>query len=166
MTDFQYKPRQQALDVDDEGLLEQLTKLGAQLSLTQGVAADILGVARSTFMKFLKEQPRAKDAWTMGRAMGKVDFAKTGFLHARSDPATWRFLAKQDRYLGMSDNPKLDKPLGDAATASAKRMTREEATARILELSRKLPVEIDGDAEEVQPPANQSRTGRSIARRG
>ena len=167
MTQFQYKPRRQKLHIDDPGLLDRLTELGAGLPLSQAldVAALSLGVSRSTLFQFLKENPEAKDAWKQGRVMKKAQFAKKGEQFAMVDPPTWRFLAKQ--YLGMSDNPKTDKATAQLANAETKKlMSREEAIKRIMELQRKVPTEIDGEAHEVRPATNQAMTGRALTRRG
>lgn len=167
MTHFQYKPRRQKLHIDDPGLLDRLTELGAGLPLSQAldVAALSLGVSRATLFKFLKDNPEAKDAWKQGRVMKKAQFAKKGEQFAMVDPPTWRFLAKQ--YLGMSDNPKVDKPTAALAGAETKQLkTREELIKRIAELQRKVPTEIDGEAHEVRPATNQATIGRAIARRG
>jgi DNA-binding XRE family transcriptional regulator len=162
MADFRYKPRtKEALDVEDEGLLERISKLSANLWLTKNMAADALGVSRTTFYEFLRRHPEAKDAWDIGRTIGRVDFGQTGYIHARHDPATWRFLAQQDRYLGMKP-PKTataPEPLPDDAPGTTRRLSREELMGRILELARKTTID-------VQPEANHGTTGRGIVKRG
>jgi hypothetical protein len=163
---FQYKPRKLKLHVDDPGLLDQIMKLAAHLSMTKTIAAGILGVSPACFFNFLKENEEAQESWRTGRAMGKADFIKTGYMHARSDPPTWRFLAKQKQYLGMADNPTVDKPVAALAGAEVRKLeSREQLMRKILELSKKVPVDIDGEAHEVRPGPNQSTTGRALARR-
>lgn len=167
MTQFQYKPRRLKLHIDDPGLLDRLTELAAGLPFVKAIdfAAIALGVSRSTLSAFLKDNPEAKDAWQQGRIIKKAQFAKKGEQFAMVDPPTWRFLAKQ--HLGYSDNPKVDKPMGELAGAETKKlMSREEAIKRIMELQRKVPREIDGEAQEVHPTANQVTTGRALTRRG
>lgn len=165
---FRYKPRREKLHIDDEGLLDRISQLGAVLPLSSGLelAAISLSCSRSTLLKFMQDHPEARDAWKTGRHLARMQFAKRGEDFAKVDPATWRFLAKQERYLGMSDTPKTDKVIVEAAEESKKLRTREELMARIKELSTKVPVEIDGEAEEVRPAPNQGIPGRSIARRG
>lgn len=158
---FRYKPRREKLHVDDPGLLEMITKLAMHLGLSRTHMAEILGVAKSTFYDFLNNNEEAMDAYRAGRAAGRLDFAQTGMLHARSDPATWRHLSKHKRFLGLDDAPKATKVADDdsAAGGPSRRLSREELMGRIIELTGKVVV------EDVRRPPNHGTTGRGIVKR-
>lgn len=162
---FRYKPRREKLSVDDDGLLDMIQKLAFYLGLSKSHIADMLGVGRSTFYDFLKNNEEAMDAFRAGRAAGRLKFAQTGMNFAQIDPPTWRHLSKHKRFLGLSDEPVAAKK-GDEVDAPGKvRLSREEAIARIQELRRKANLDIDGEATEVHTPANRAMTGNAIARR-
>lgn len=158
---FRYKSKREKLDASDPKTLDMLTKLATHLGLTKGHIAQILGVARSTFYEFLEKHEEAMNAYEAGRAMGRLDFVQTGLLHARSDPATWRHLSKDPRFLGIKDEPKAKKaPEGvPDAPGTTRRLSRDELMGRIVELSGKVVV------EDVRKPANHGTTGRGIVKR-
>lgn len=172
---IKYKMRRLQLHEDDPGLLDRLEELASHLALTKNHIAPILGVSRSTFYEFLAGSQKARDAFSRGRARGRLSHAQLLDMHAQTSPQTAVFLAKQKRYLGMSDNPTVDKAVADQANAEVKALrSRDELLARAKELLRKAPKEIDGEAEDITPKTppkpsskrpNHDTKGRSIARR-
>lgn len=161
---FRYKPRREKLHIDDPGLLETITKLSFHLGLSKSHIADLLNVGRSTFYDFLKDNPEAEDAFNAGRAAGRLDFAQTGLLHARADPATWRQLSKHKRFLGLSDEPKTKAPEAppvDGQGTPMRRLSREELEGRIIELSAKVTI-----TRPSPKPSNNATTGKGLIKRG
>ena len=131
---FKYKPRPK-LDPLDEALEGQMVQAG-MLNLTQPAAAAMLGVGKSTLLDFWEANPRFREAYEQGKRLREVKLRAIGDRHMVGDPATWRFMAKNE--LGLSDDP--SKAKADEATAGAihQAMTRQEADKRILELKAKL----------------------------
>jgi hypothetical protein len=99
---------------------------------TQGEAAALLQVSKPTFERFLAEHEEAKQAWKDGKQMCDASVRRLLFLHAKCDPATARFLAKN--HLKMTDDgePRLEAEIGKAVLSVA------EAKARITEMQAKL----------------------------
>lgn len=129
---FRYKPGI-ALE-PSEGLIQRFLQCGMK-NLTHEETAAILGVSRSTLELFWGKHEDHKQAFLDGKQMRKVKLRAMGDTHAALDPATWRFVAKNE--LGLSDDPSKAR-LDEQATKTLKGMTREEANKRILELKPKL----------------------------
>lgn len=104
-------------------------------NLTHEETAAVLGCSRTHLELFWKANPDHRQAFDDGKQMRKVILRAQGDIHAKLDPATWRFLAKNE--LGLSDDPSKAK-LDEQATKALKGMSREEANKRILELTPKL----------------------------
>lgn len=131
---FRYKPRRQKLQIDDEingiAILDFITALAAYRH-TQEEAAALLGVAASTFKNFIADNPEAKDAWHDGRQINKASVRRLLYMHAKGDPSTARFLAKN--ILRMTDDGAKPGKDSDAATGIGS-LPKREIIARILEL--------------------------------
>jgi len=134
---FRYKTRSKLLELN-ERTLDQITNIAAH-DHTQTEAAALLGCSLPTFTNFLMAHPEAREAWQDGRRMGRATFRKLGFTHAKHDPSTWRFMAKQRRLrLGYEDKP--ETPVAGATNVNIN-ISVEEAKQRIQELTGKIKIE-------------------------
>jgi hypothetical protein len=125
---FKYRPRSKRLSIDDHGILDLIYDL-AGFNHTQEEAASLLGVGRDTFSEFLRAHAAAAEAWADGMESGRASFRRMGYVHAKHDPSTWRFLSKQKSILAMTDGKEEEAPQD-----SVKAISPEEAKARVLEL--------------------------------
>lgn len=133
---FKYKRRDKLLELN-ERTLDQLTNIAAH-DHTQTEAAGLLGVSLATLTNFLAEHEEAREAWEDGRRKGRATLRRLGFSHAKDDPSTWRFLAKQKRLkLGYEDKPEV--PAGGTTNVQVN-ISLEEAQKRIQELTGKIQV--------------------------
>ena len=132
---IRYKPRREKLSIADDGILDRIFAV-ALLRPTQAEAAAALGVSRETLRLFMDGHPEAREAWDDGKQACKLSLRRTLMLHAKSDPGTARFLAKQ--YLKMSDDPAKARLDSTTEGVIRKQMSVAEAQARILELRAKL----------------------------
>lgn len=128
---FRYKPRRKSLDVNDmingRSILDVIASIAAYRH-SQPEAAALLGVGTATFKRFLHDCPEARDAWRDGRQMCKATVRRLIFVHAKSDPATARYLA--NNILDMTPDGKTD----DNVPGGTDRLSREDAMRRIQEL--------------------------------
>ena len=109
----------------DAKTLATLDGLG-QIQCTTKEAACVLGVAESTFLRFMAEHEEARQAFEMGKGKGRHSLRRTQFNLARSNAAMAIFLGKN--YLEQAD--KRDDPPADMqATAAAIRKLLEAADA-------------------------------------
>ena len=136
------------LDERDERLLAKIFAIAAQMHTFKEAAA-LLAVSKSSFEKFMVASRVAREAWEDGKNVGRAGFRKMGMRHALADPATWRFLSKQKRYLALED-----KPSDDAGAAIGASVSADEARARVIELYAKITIEA---AARPQPVPGQQR---------
>lgn len=68
--------------VETDHLLSQIRQLAA-MKCTKEEASAFLGVSHVTFGKFLKETPRAVEAWEMGKEIGKVSLRQMQWQSAK-----------------------------------------------------------------------------------
>lgn len=133
---WQYKVRQNRLDMDDPTLLTRIARCAME-GLTKTAAAAVLGVGRDYLYEFFEKHPIALEAWKDGRALREVQVRQRLNIHALSDPATARFVAKH--ILPEFKEKKQPAPgVGDQPAAPAARLRREEAIRRVTELMAKL----------------------------
>lgn len=129
---FKYKPGKLLEPAD--GMEERFTATG-MLNASHEECAAAFGVSRSTLEAFWADHPEMKEAFQHGKLLRRIKLRRTLDMHANLDAPTARFLAKNE--LGLSDDP--SKAKADEAQAKAlKRMGRQEANSRILELTAKL----------------------------
>lgn len=115
----------------------------AGFHMSKKEACAILRISRQHFDVMLAEHEEVRDAWELGRGTGKASLRMLLWRMAQDDPATARFLAKQRGYLNMDDGAtKAAKVSAEEATAN--RISREEALARVEELINKLSLAKDG----------------------
>lgn len=131
---FRYKARPK-LEPGD-GMLEQMVQLG-MLRVNQHTAAAVLGCSADTLRSFWTAHPEYRDAYDAGQQLDNVRTSRLLRMHAVSDPATARFLAKN--YLELSDDPSKAR-LDEESTKALKSRTPEETRARIQEILGKLKV--------------------------
>lgn len=132
-------------------------------NLTHEETAAVLGVGRTYLEKFWAENPDHRQAFLDGKQMRKVKLRATLDMHAQLDPATARFLAKNE--LALSDDPSKAK-LDEQATKTLKGMSREEANKRILELTPKLigsSVSRETYTTQEQAPPQEASQGQAQA---
>jgi hypothetical protein len=94
----------------------------------------LLGVNRNYLAAFWGEHPEFREEYDTGREMRAIKLRAIGDRHASYDPATWRFLAKNE--LGLSDDPSKTKLQEEAAKQLSS--GPDETRARIMELTGKL----------------------------
>ena len=84
----------------DKATLRRVQVL-AQIHCSLAEAASVLLVSRKTFEQFLREHPKACQAWERGRALERVSLRRLQFLQAAKRPAMAIWLGKQ--ILGQKD---------------------------------------------------------------
>jgi len=158
---FKYKPRATKLEIDDtvngKPMLQMITELAAYRH-TQAEAAGLLGCSESCFERFLRDHPEAREAWKDGRRISKASLRRMLWSHAKSDPSTARFLAKN--MLKMTDGgEKANSPQAAADEGvDVSRLPKEKLIARIIEFQR---------AAIVDNSANTAKaTGKGVIKRG
>ena len=129
---FRYKPR---LKLEpSQQLLDQMQAIG-QMNVSQGEAAALLGVSRTRLLDFWGDNPEYREHYDAGRELRKVRTRRILDMHMVTDPATARFMAKNE--LEMSDDPSKAKADEAQARSTEQNMTLTEAKQRLLELSAK-----------------------------
>lgn len=84
-----------ALITDATETLSQIEGL-AHIQCTHAEAADVMGVARSTFTTFLTNNKKAAEAWERGLSKGKASLRRLQFKNAENGSATMQiWLGKQ-----------------------------------------------------------------------
>lgn len=153
--EFRYKP--EPLLQADERTFKRMRHLGV-LRLSQIDCAGVLGCSVDTLRSFWAHHPEFREVYEQGAALDKLAIAQDLRNHAKTDPATARYLA--NNYLGLSNDP-AKAALDKANTELAKgKMTKQELEGRILELTAKMGG-ADGDDREVDNGAQDQ--GRQSA---
>jgi hypothetical protein len=84
----------------DESTLKTIEGL-AKIQCTQGEAAAVLGIDRTTFLAFLKRDLKARARWEAGLESGKASLRRNQFKLSETNAAMAIWLGKQ--YLGQRE---------------------------------------------------------------
>ena len=137
---FRYKqPRQPKLQ-PTEKTFGTLRSLASRMCKQKETAA-ILQVHVDTLQKFFRAFPEAREAWGVGKEIGRAQLRMLLWQQAVDNPAQARFLAKQRCWLGYRDNPA---PAEVDVTVQDR--TEAERVAKIQELQKKvlkMPASLD-----------------------
>jgi hypothetical protein len=89
----------------DEATMKQIGGLGRIQATTRECAA-WFGVVENTFLKFLTDNPEARQALDDGKQVGLTSLRRTQFRLAEKNAAMAIFLGKN--YLGQTDKQEID----------------------------------------------------------
>jgi len=84
----------------DENTIKTIEGL-AKIQCTQGEAAAVLGIDRTTLLAFLKRNPEARKRWEAGLESGKASLRRNQFKLSETNAAMAIWLGKQ--YLGQRE---------------------------------------------------------------
>lgn len=156
---FKYKPRASKLELGDtingKPILDYIAEL-ASYRHTQEEAAGLIGCSPRTFKKFLADHEEASHAWKDGKRLFKASLRRLGMLHARSDPSTWRFLAKN--HLDMTDGGHADQKAAAEALGEGEPSSKAKLIERIVSIQRLTILETTTNTA-------KAPTGRSVVKR-
>ncbi len=131
---FEYKPARK-LDAADPNLAKRTHRCG-MYNMNRSETARMLGVDRTYLARFWEQHPEFEEAWLAGKEIRTARMRMLGDRHAVTDPATWRFMAKNE--LGMSDDPSKARADEAAAGLIHQQIDRGEIDKRIMELQAKV----------------------------
>lgn len=89
----------------DQATLDVLEGLG-KIQCTTRESACVLKVSEPTFLKFLSDNPEAREAFDMGKGQGLHSLRRTQFKLAETNAAMAIFLGKN--YLGQTDKQEFE----------------------------------------------------------
>lgn len=99
-----------------------------RIQCTTKEASCVLRVAETTFLRFLTEHPEAREAFEMGKGMGRQSLRRTQFKLAEKNAAMAIFLGKN--YLDQADKQDITALVVADVTHSDARSTLEHLIAR------------------------------------
>ena len=117
--------RKPKLVCDEETILK--IRHFANIQCNQAEAAGALLVSESTFLQFLRRHIEAREAWELGRHLGRASLRRLQWKHTQRSPAMAIWLGKQ--HLGQKDITQNSPPM-TALLMSAKREKDARAPCR------------------------------------
>lgn len=109
----------------DEATLAVLEGLG-QIQCTTKEASCVLKVAETTFLRFLADHEKAREAFEMGKGQGLHSLRRTQFKLAEKNAAMAIFLGKN--YLGQTDKQEFEHSGGIDVSHARQRLRDKVAT--------------------------------------
>ncbi len=95
------QPQKRPAELSPDRATLRRVQVLAQIHCSLAEAASVLLVSRKTLEQFLREHPKARQAWERGRALERVSLRRLQFLQTAKSPAMAIWLGKQ--YLGQKD---------------------------------------------------------------
>jgi hypothetical protein len=115
-------------------ILKQVDGLG-RIQCTTREGAAFFRVSEPTFLKFLADDPDAKEAFEDGKGSGCVSLLRTQFELSKKNAAVCIFLGKQ--YLGQTDRQDHRLTGADGGPVQYANLSEEEINARLAALAAK-----------------------------
>ena len=129
------RTNQKPLLENTDRVRHQLKELAKRMCSMKEASA-ILGISDTTLYDFFKRHPDAKDAWLQGKEIGRHDLREMLWAHAKENPNTAQFLAKQREWLDYGDNKTQDINVNINAIPHEERMSRiKELQAKVIDIT-------------------------------